>query len=126
MVAPNERTAGRRPEFAVDVLDAITASPGLTARGISQTLGLNVNAVYNSLRWLEARGEAMRSDEWPAGWYTSAVDMPESSDTDDLDAVADLLDEAMRLPSWEAVPQDVRHKIEHARVQIMRARGEVG
>jgi DNA-binding IclR family transcriptional regulator len=110
------------------VLEAIVACPGLTTRGIATATGLNGSAVYLALRVLERCGEVERTDDWPAGWQPtgdgSSLARREISDLEDaLDAVGDLLTEAMALPEWSLSPPSVRHKVEHAWVEIQRARG---
>jgi acyl-CoA reductase-like NAD-dependent aldehyde dehydrogenase len=67
-----------------------------------------------------------RTDDWPAGWVPVVEAEREASSADVLVAVESLLAEAMQLPEWSQTPARVRHKVEHACVEIMRSRGEVG
>ncbi len=108
------------------VFEAIVACPGLTTRAIVNATGLPGSAVYIALRVLERCGEVKRTD-WPAAWTPtgSPAQRDEADLGDALDAVADLLAEAMALPEWELAPPPVRHKVEHAWVESQRARGGV-
>lgn len=113
-----------RPQHAIDVLAAVARCPGLTARGIAEETGISVATVYRVAHWLEAHGDIERSDEWPAG-FSPRIDAEYEIElfadaVDRFGDVKDLLAEAMQSPGWEATPGDVKHKIEHAWVELTR------
>lgn len=110
---------------AQTILAAVQRCPGLTARGIAEETGLSVATVHPNLRMLELAGCVTRSHDWPAGWEPAERADDLLPDPSDLDVVETLLTEAMQLPEWQRTPPAVRHKVEHACVEIMRARGDV-
>lgn len=120
----------RPPKHATELLATIVRCPGMTARGLAADLGLKGCIVYAGLRWLEAHGDIERDESWPAGWSPVYGDDAEldmlAEAVETFAAVEALLDEAMSLPAWPLVPRDVQHKIEHAKVELMRSRGEIG
>jgi hypothetical protein len=116
-------------KWAATILAAVRRCPGLTTRGLAEETGVRVQIVYTTLQALEYSGEVRRTGDLPAGWMPVEEfdDAQPGEDLGDaLDAVGALLTEAMMLPDWSITPPSVKHKVEHAWVELQRSRGGDG
>lgn len=91
-----------------------------TASELVRELGIDRSAVYTSLTWLRATGEAAPQGGWPRRWGTTTTSLAEQvlDDRERCDAAAELLAAAMADPSWSSVPPDIQAKIRRAYVEL--------